>query len=914
MRQMAPLQDRPQAKVAPKAPKPVGKGKRSATPSRPLLVPERVLPRIQAPNEPGLTGRGLPDGVTVDHSESAQQQLSAANAHAAARGSRILASPGAFDGGAGRERLAHEIAHVIQQGPSARSLPRAVGGQAEADARAFARASLAGGDPRVTVSAPLGWAYDRKTIASGDLVVRVTIVGRHARVEMRHPDDERYVLEYSVTHNIPARNELYTIVKGSGIPELPPNRHAFFRFETKGDEPILERKSFPDKVDLLVLKNAPAAPSVGAGGDAGQTQSGTGTKPGAHPGTGGPKGAGSGHGSTGPQAGTKAPPAGSPPIGSPPTGSLPPEAAPPQPGDANVPTVTVTDAKQIEELKRRGLVPATSADQMKAKIANHEPLSFEEAVALVDGLNQVVGEGDKKQSQEARESWLKWAEFVKANKDKISGQAKSGGDEGLKVEDVQEILKKEKEFVGVREGLGKTASQAMHDPERRKSWNSLAPWERQLWQDYVDKFGDAPDPTDASSSDDLHLTASVRTSMALRMSPKYMPAGMRDAAVAMFNDPIFIGTTIASITAYLALWVVPEPVFTKATAIVTTIGLMSLGAFSVSEIVNLAGAWMQLDEDAGKATTLAELDDAAKKFGHSIGGSGMRILLVLATLLASKALPMRKAPTGIGGEPPPPVPKGGAAPPAPPRAPVELRVIKGGRGGGSIVSGPRGGTVASGGRGGPSAARALDLEPAPAEPAPARHLQPVPDEPLPTPTPATTASTPGPKTGTGTSTGPAQLPVPVPAPQPAPQPKQPSGAKVADSNIFMDRPEQGMAQRIRIDTLYLSNPNITLHVPASAIAEVLAGDKFGTQAPRLVGKPGGAAIHPDIDGDITPYLSDLKDIVSGPFGETDFKIALRAKERGLPLLTANSKMAQQVRNPNLPKRVAAVGMVVVEIP
>jgi hypothetical protein len=130
----------------------------------------------------------------------------------------------------------------------------------------------------------------------------------------------------------------------------------------------------------------------------------------------------------------------------------------------------------------------------------------------------------------------------------------------------------------------------------------------------------------------------------------------------------------------------------------------------------------------------------------------------------------------------------------------------------------------------------------------------------------------------------------------------------------MDRVEGGPAQRTRIDMVYLRDPNLTLHVPVAAWNEATRVDPHGTQASRLAGAPGGARILPDVDGDITPFSGQLRDILSANFGENDFKIALRAKERRVPLLTAQAAMARQLTDPGFPRRVAAVGMVTVETP
>lgn len=110
----------------------------------------------------------------------------------------------------------------------------------------------------------------------------------------------------------------------------------------------------------------------------------------------------------------------------------------------------------------------------------------------------------------------------------------------------------------------------------------------------------------------------------------------------------------------------------------------------------------------------------------------------------------------------------------------------------------------------------------------------------------------------------------------------------------------------------LARPDLMLHVPLSAIAEVYRVDPHGTQRARLLGRPGGASTGPDWDGDVTPYKTDLPKILSANFGESDFRITLRAKERGIPVVTAARRLAAQVVDGNFPARVRALKGVAVE--
>ncbi|MGN6033609.1 MAG: hypothetical protein ACTHQE_18290, partial [Thermomicrobiales bacterium] len=342
--------------------------------------------------------------------------------------------------------------------------------------------------------------------------------------------------------------------------------------------------------------------------------------------------------------------------------------------DAKGPVVKLENMEQLEELRKRGMIPVTDADKIKDKAQKGEPLSFEEAAALLDALNKVIAPPDPNapKDDKPKGSWLEWAKFIKANQEQFSGAQMKQGDKGLKPDDVKAILKKHHEYVGATTATVKLSDkikQAAYDPDVRKSWNSLADWERDLWNSYNNKYGGDVD----SGRKDLRITDEDKFWMALRMSPQYMDEGIREAASAMFNDPLFIGTTIVGIMAYLALWIMPEPIFSKAVAVMETIALVSMVAFATSELINLAEAWMDLSDESKRARKLPELEAAAEKFGKRMGGTELRILLALAMIVGGKALPtpkpmnpppggggMQLAPAGPPGmAPPPPVAVGG---------------------------------------------------------------------------------------------------------------------------------------------------------------------------------------------------------------------------------------------------------------
>jgi len=127
-----------------------------------------------------------------------------------------------------------------------------------------------------------------------------------------------------------------------------------------------------------------------------------------------------------------------------------------------------------------------------------------------------------------------------------------------------------------------------------------------------------------------------------RASLKYVLGGAGQELLALAHDPLFIGSVAAAITAYVLLWIVPEPVFTKITAALTTIAILSTGLFSISVIKNLVDAWMDLNTDADIAQTPEQIDAAAQKFGSRIGATEADCLVFLASLLIGGKLPVPK--------------------------------------------------------------------------------------------------------------------------------------------------------------------------------------------------------------------------------------------------------------------------------
>ncbi|WP_073562345.1 AHH domain-containing protein [Archangium sp. Cb G35] len=155
-------------------------------------------------------------------------------------------------------------------------------------------------------------------------------------------------------------------------------------------------------------------------------------------------------------------------------------------------------------------------------------------------------------------------------------------------------------------------------------------WEKELREEYLAKYGS---PT-------LRLPESLENSrqvMALRLSTRFMGDGFRNAAHELFNDPLFVSGVVLSTALYMAAWLAPEPFFSKLFAARLTLLLMT--SFTVAELRNVAVTVMRLYKDAEQARTVRELEKVAERFGRALGGTGLRLLVMVASYGVGKALP-----------------------------------------------------------------------------------------------------------------------------------------------------------------------------------------------------------------------------------------------------------------------------------
>nr|WP_275439035.1 AHH domain-containing protein [Archangium violaceum] len=138
----------------------------------------------------------------------------------------------------------------------------------------------------------------------------------------------------------------------------------------------------------------------------------------------------------------------------------------------------------------------------------------------------------------------------------------------------------------------------------------------------------------------LPLAASLENSrwfQALKLSPRYMDEGVREAAMELLTSPTVAYSMAVSMMLYMAAWAAPEPVFSKALAAAVTLGLLM--TYSAVELHTVGVACLNLYREAEAAKTQEQLEAVAERFGKAIGGVGLRVLVTVAGAKLAKGLP-----------------------------------------------------------------------------------------------------------------------------------------------------------------------------------------------------------------------------------------------------------------------------------
>ncbi|WP_309892054.1 hypothetical protein [Archangium sp.] len=141
--------------------------------------------------------------------------------------------------------------------------------------------------------------------------------------------------------------------------------------------------------------------------------------------------------------------------------------------------------------------------------------------------------------------------------------------------------------------------------------------------------------------DGPYLQEDDKRSLALALAVGPALEGVDAELRAMLDPTRVLATVSITLTGYMALLLAPEPV-SKGVAAAFTVLLWGYLGF---EFFDLVRAYVQLSEDAARATTFAQLREAGERFGRVIGPNSVKILVLVGTAAVGEtAALMSKAP------------------------------------------------------------------------------------------------------------------------------------------------------------------------------------------------------------------------------------------------------------------------------
>ncbi|WP_164021522.1 AHH domain-containing protein [Pyxidicoccus trucidator] len=126
-----------------------------------------------------------------------------------------------------------------------------------------------------------------------------------------------------------------------------------------------------------------------------------------------------------------------------------------------------------------------------------------------------------------------------------------------------------------------------------------------------------------------------RLALALGLSLDPMHESIADAVEETLNPTFFKAVVVSALVSWAILAANPEPVFTKAAAVVAVVMLAYLG---VDAFVAIVKACVALKQAADRATTFQELEEAGEHFGQVVGTQGARVFVLAVALVVGKGV------------------------------------------------------------------------------------------------------------------------------------------------------------------------------------------------------------------------------------------------------------------------------------
>ncbi|NNB99047.1 hypothetical protein HI113_34645 [Corallococcus exiguus] len=123
-----------------------------------------------------------------------------------------------------------------------------------------------------------------------------------------------------------------------------------------------------------------------------------------------------------------------------------------------------------------------------------------------------------------------------------------------------------------------------------------------------------------------------RLTLAVGMSLDPLRASIGEALQGTLNPEFFVSVVSGAIASWVVLAAAPEPVFTKAAAVIAAVFLAYVGVQSFLAVVRACGA---LKDATDRAQTFQELEEAAEVFAQALGPEVARVFVLAVTMLVS---------------------------------------------------------------------------------------------------------------------------------------------------------------------------------------------------------------------------------------------------------------------------------------
>ncbi|MHA7627334.1 restriction endonuclease fold toxin 5 domain-containing protein [Corallococcus sp. M7] len=128
-----------------------------------------------------------------------------------------------------------------------------------------------------------------------------------------------------------------------------------------------------------------------------------------------------------------------------------------------------------------------------------------------------------------------------------------------------------------------------------------------------------------------------RLTLAVGMSLDPLRASIGAALQDTLNPEFFVSVVSGAIASWVVLAAAPEPLFTKAAAVIAAVFLAYVGVQSFLAVVRACGA---LKEATDRARTFQELEEAAEVFAQALGPEVARVFVLAVTMLVSHGVTM----------------------------------------------------------------------------------------------------------------------------------------------------------------------------------------------------------------------------------------------------------------------------------